>query len=96
MHGSRVGSITGHDLMGFTGHNWRNMTKQSSVAAIYIGTKDACFTEGRLIMHQKSPKKLILMVENFFRLDQYIDLTYLKFLADAFGSVARTLVLIYK
>ena len=48
------------------------------------------------MMHPRSPEKLISMVENFFRLDQNMDLTYLKFLADAFGSVARALVLIYK
>jgi len=46
-----VGLITDHDMMGFTGYDWRNMTKQSSVAAIYIDKKDACFTEGRLMMH---------------------------------------------
>ena len=83
-------------MMGFTGHDWRNMTKQSSVAAIYIGKKNACFNEGRLMMHQRSPQKPISMVENLFRLDQNIDLTCLKFLADELGSVARALVLIYK
>ena len=43
--------LTGHDVDGFAEHDWRELARPGSTAAIYMGVKASTFLRGRLLMH---------------------------------------------
>jgi len=64
--------LTGHDMRGFADHDWANLAKEDSVAAIYMGKKSARFIQGRLLMHGADRTTPVTIVENASRPDQRI------------------------
>ena len=79
--------LTGHDVDGFAEHDWRELAKPGSTAAIYMGVKAATFLRGRLLMHGAAGATPVTAVENASRPDQRVIATTLidlpKSLADA-------------
>lgn len=61
--------LTGHDVKGFTEHDWRSLARSGEVAAIYMGARGARFLQGRLMMHGAAPDTPITAVENASRAD---------------------------
>lgn len=61
--------LTGHDVKGFTEHDWRSLARPGEVAAIYMGARGARFLQGRLMMHGAGPDTPITAVENASRVD---------------------------
>lgn len=64
--------LTAQDVKGFAEQDWRNVAKEGSVAAIYMGLKSARFLSGRLLMHGANPNAPITIIENVSRPDQRI------------------------
>ena len=64
--------LTGHDMRGFADHDWADLAKRDSVAAIYMGKKSARFIQGRLLMHGAERSTPVTIVENASRPDQRI------------------------
>jgi len=64
--------LTAQDVKGFAEQDWRNLAKDGSVAAIYMGLKSARFLSGRLLMHGANPNAPITIMENVSRPDQNI------------------------
>lgn len=83
---SSVRFITGHDMKGFADHDWRALSKEGEVAAVYMGKKSARFVQGRLMMHGADPKTPITVIENVSRPDQKILATTLADFADLMDS----------
>lgn len=69
---SDVRFLTGHDVVGFADHDWRNLAREGEVAAIYMGKKAARFIQGRLMMHGAAPSTPITLIENASRADQKV------------------------
>ncbi len=64
--------LTGHDMRGFADHDWADLAKEDTVAAIYMGKKSARFIQGRLLMHGAERSTPVTIVENASRPDQRI------------------------
>ena len=64
--------LTGHDMRGFADHDWADLAKKDTVAAIYMGKKSARFIQGRLLMHGAERTTPVTIVENASRPDQRI------------------------
>ena len=64
--------LTGHDMRGFADHDWADLAKKDTVAAIYMGKKSARFIQGRLLMHGAERSTPVTIVENASRPDQRI------------------------
>jgi len=64
--------MTAQDVNGFAEQDWRNLAKEGSVAAIYMGLKSAHFLSGRLLMHGANPDAPVTIMENVSRADQRI------------------------
>lgn len=62
--------MTAQDVNGFAEQDWRNLAKDGSVAAIYMGLKSARFLAGRLLMHGANPQTPVTIMENVSRPDQ--------------------------
>ena len=69
--------LTGHDVDGFAEHEWRELAKPGSTAAIYMGTKAATFLRGRLMMHGAPGDTPVTAVENASRPEQRVIATTL-------------------
>jgi len=81
--------ITGHDIKGFAEQDWRDLAKDGSVAAVYMGMKAARFLSGRLLMFGADPLTPVTLMENVSRTDQRHERIVLGELADRsrdFGS----------
>ncbi|MEM8788637.1 MAG: siroheme synthase CysG [Pseudomonadota bacterium] len=75
--------LTGHDVKGFAEHDWRELTRPGSVAAIYMGVRAATFLRGRLMIHGAAEDTAVTAVENASRPDQRVIATTLLDLPDA-------------
>ncbi|MFL2786590.1 MAG: siroheme synthase CysG [Paracoccaceae bacterium] len=64
--------LTGHDMRGFADHDWADLAKKDTVAAIYMGKKSARFIQGRLLMHGAERSTPVTIVENASSPDQRI------------------------
>lgn len=80
--------LTGHDVDGFTNHDWSELAKPDATAVIYMGKKAASFLRGRLLMYGAVDTTLITIVENASRPDQKILSTTLLGLPDVISSAA--------
>jgi uroporphyrin-III C-methyltransferase/precorrin-2 dehydrogenase/sirohydrochlorin ferrochelatase len=69
--------LTGHDVDGFAEHEWRELAKPGSTAAVYMGTKAATFLRGRLMMYGAPGDTPVTAVENASRPDQRVITTTL-------------------
>ena len=63
--------LTGHDVHGYTEHNWREMAKglndQQFTACVYMGRQGAAFLSGRLLMHGANRDITVTIAENISR-----------------------------
>jgi uroporphyrin-III C-methyltransferase/precorrin-2 dehydrogenase/sirohydrochlorin ferrochelatase len=82
--------ITGRETQGFAEHEWRELAKQGSAAAIYMGVRAASFLRGRLLMHGASADTPVTAVENVSRSNQKIISTTLVELPDALNAASIT------
>ena len=48
---STLTMVTGHDVRGYAEHDWKNLTRNGAVTAIYMGIRALPFIQGRLLMH---------------------------------------------
>lgn len=78
--------ITGRETEGFAEHDWRELAKPQSTAAIYMGVRAASFLRGRLLMHDAAGDTSITIVENVSRADQKIVSTTLAQLPEAIAD----------
>lgn len=62
--------ITGREAKGFAEHDWRDLAKPGSAAAIYMGVRAARFISGRLLMHGADADTPVTIVGNVSRSDQ--------------------------
>ena len=62
--------LTGRDVDGFAEHDWRELAKSGSGAAIYMGVTAAAFMRGRLLMHGAEADTPVTVVENASRTNQ--------------------------
>lgn len=62
--------MTAHDIKGFAEHDWNDLAGNGSVAAIYMGLKQAHFLSGRLLMHGASADIPVTIMQNVSRPDQ--------------------------
>ena len=69
--------LTGHDVDGFAEHEWRELARPGSTAAVYMGTKAATFLRGRLMMYGAPGDTPVTAVENASRPDQRVITTTL-------------------
>ena len=69
--------LTGHDVAGFAEHDWRELARPRSTAAIYMGVKAAAFLRGRLLMHGAAADTPVSAVENASRPEQRVIATTL-------------------
>lgn len=69
---SSVKLLTGHDIDGFADHEWRDLAKSGSVAAIYMGIRAAKFLRGRLLMHGAHGDTPVTIIENLSREDEKV------------------------
>ena len=69
--------LTGHDVAGFAEHDWRELARPGSTAAIYMGVKAAAFLRGRLLMHGAAADTPVSAVENASRPEQRVIATTL-------------------
>jgi uroporphyrin-III C-methyltransferase/precorrin-2 dehydrogenase/sirohydrochlorin ferrochelatase len=69
--------LTGHDVDGFAEHEWRELAKPGSTAAVYMGVKAATFLRGRLMMYGAQAETPVTAVENASRPDQRVITTTL-------------------
>ncbi len=74
---SSVRFLTGHDMQGFADHDWRALSQNGEVAAIYMGKKSARFVQGRLLMHGAVATTPVTIIENASRPNQKIIATTL-------------------
>ncbi|MGI9350892.1 MAG: siroheme synthase CysG [Rhizobiaceae bacterium] len=74
--------MTAHDIKGFAEHDWHDLARNGSVAAIYMGLRQAHYLSGRLLMHGASAEIPVTIMENVSRPDQKIRLSKL-------GNLAR-------
>jgi uroporphyrin-III C-methyltransferase/precorrin-2 dehydrogenase/sirohydrochlorin ferrochelatase len=82
--------ITGRETQGFAEHEWRELAKQGSAAAIYMGVRAASFLRGRLLMHGARADTPVTAVENVSRSNQKIISTTLAELPDALNAASIT------
>ncbi len=80
--------LTGHDVDGFAEHDWRELSKPGSTAAVYMGTKAATFLRGRLLMHGAPAETPVTAVENASRPEQRVIATTLLELPQALAAAA--------
>lgn len=80
--------LTGHDVDGFADHDWRELAKAGSTAAIYMGVKAASFLRGRLMMHGAPADTPVTAVENASRPGQRVIVTRLIDLPQALAEAA--------
>jgi len=94
---SSVRFLTGRDTEGFAEHDWRDLAKPGSGAAIYMGVKAASFLRGRLMMHGADADTPVTVVENASRADQKTVATTLLELPEALADagIAGPAVLLY-
>jgi len=94
---SSIRFLTGRDVEGFAEHDWRELAKPGSGAAIYMGVKAASFLRGRLMMHGAEAETPVTAVENASRPDQKTITTTLLALPDALAAagVAGPAVLLF-
>jgi len=59
--------LTGQDVAGFAEHDWRELARPGSTAAIYMGIKASTFLRGRLLMHGAPAQTPVSAVENASR-----------------------------
>jgi uroporphyrin-III C-methyltransferase/precorrin-2 dehydrogenase/sirohydrochlorin ferrochelatase len=64
--------LTAQDVAGLAEHDWRDLARAGSVAAIYMGKRAARFLQGRLLMHGAAPDTPVSIVESASRPDQRI------------------------
>ncbi|MEO0678579.1 MAG: uroporphyrinogen-III C-methyltransferase, partial [Pseudomonadota bacterium] len=69
---SAIQFLTGHDLKGFAEQDWRGLTEEGSVSAIYMGRHAARFIQGRMLMHGAPATLPMTVVYNASRADQRI------------------------
>jgi uroporphyrin-III C-methyltransferase/precorrin-2 dehydrogenase/sirohydrochlorin ferrochelatase len=69
--------LTGHDVDGFAEHEWRELAKPGSTAAVYMGVRAATFLRGRLMMYGAQGETPVTAVENASRPDQRVITTTL-------------------
>ncbi|MGS4944515.1 siroheme synthase CysG [Meridianimarinicoccus sp. RP-17] len=82
--------LTGHDVAGFTEHDWQALARPGSVAAIYMAKRGARFLQGRLMMHGADPATPVTVVENAARPDERIVTARLGSLSDDIARAALT------
>ena len=58
---STLTMVTGHDVRGYAEHDWRNLTRNGAVTAIYMGIKALPFIQGRLLMHGATGDMLVTL-----------------------------------
>ncbi|MBT8389922.1 MAG: siroheme synthase CysG [Altererythrobacter sp.] len=89
--------ITGREAQGFAEHDWRDLAKPGSAAAIYMGVRAARFLQGRLLMHGASTDTPVTIVENVSRTDQRVISTTISSLPEALenSDVTGPAVLLY-
>jgi uroporphyrin-III C-methyltransferase/precorrin-2 dehydrogenase/sirohydrochlorin ferrochelatase len=94
---SSVRLLTGRDVEGFAEHDWRELARPGSGAAIYMGVRAAAFLRGRLMMHGAAPETPVTVVENASRPDQKTLATTILALPEALeaAGVAGPAVLLY-
>ena len=80
--------LTGHDVDGFAEHEWRELARPGSTAAIYMGVKASTFLRGRLLMHGAPANAPVTAVENASRPDQRVIATTLIDLPKALAAAA--------
>ncbi|MFZ2101184.1 MAG: uroporphyrinogen-III C-methyltransferase, partial [Oricola sp.] len=88
---------TGRDVEGFAEHDWRELAKAGSGAAIYMGVKAANFLRGRLMMHGAAAGTPVTVVENASRANQKTIATTILALPEALAEagVSGPAVLLY-
>lgn len=62
--------MTAQDIKGFAEQDWRKLSQEGSVAAIYMGFKSAHLLSGRLLMHGANPNTPVTVMENVSRSNQ--------------------------
>ena len=62
--------MTAQDIKGFAEQDWRKLSDEGSVAAIYMGFKSAHLLSGRLLMHGADAKTPVTIMENVSRANQ--------------------------
>ncbi|WP_018687270.1 siroheme synthase CysG [Ahrensia kielensis] len=82
--------LTGREVEGFAEHDWRDLAKQDSVAAIYMGVRAAHFLRGRLLMHGAHSETPVTAIENVSRSDQKIISTTVAKLQDTLNAASIT------
>lgn len=82
--------LTAHDIDGFAEHDWRELSRPGSAAAVYMGVKAAAFVRGRLLMHGAAPDTAVTAVENASRPDSRVIATSLIELPVALKAAAPT------
>lgn len=80
--------LTGHDIDGFAEHDWRELARPASTAAVYMGVRAATFLRGRLLMHGAAADTPVTAVENASRPDQHVIATTLIDLPKALAAAA--------
>lgn len=80
--------LTGHDIDGFAEHDWRELARPGSTAAVYMGVRAATFLRGRLLMHGAAADTPVTAVENASRPDQRVVATTLIDLPKALAAAA--------
>ena len=81
--------LTGHDVDGFAEHDWRELARPGSTAAIYMGVKASTFLRGRLLMHGAPAQTPVTAVENASRPEQRVIATTLIDLPEGAGRRPR-------
>ncbi|TCD13513.1 siroheme synthase CysG [Oricola cellulosilytica] len=87
---SSIRFMTGRDVEGFAEHDWRDLAKSGSGAAIYMGVKAAAFLRGRLLIHGADAQTPVTIVENASRANQKTVSTTILALPDALAEAGIT------
>ena len=87
---AQVRLLTGHDMAGFTEHDWKGLARRGEVAAIYMGKRSARFVQGRLLMHGADPATPVTVIENASRPDTRVLATTLAGLEPALSQAGLT------
>jgi uroporphyrin-III C-methyltransferase/precorrin-2 dehydrogenase/sirohydrochlorin ferrochelatase len=82
--------LTGHDVAGFTEHDWQALARPGTIAAIYMAKRGARFLQGRLMMHGADPATPVTVVENAARPDERIVIARLGSLSEDIARAALT------
>ncbi len=69
---SSIQFVTGHDMQGFAGHDWRSLAQPGNVFAVYMGIRAARFMQGHLLMQGAAANTPISIVEYASRPTQRI------------------------